>query len=285
MPRDLEDQLPHFKKIMKGFDANQENREKITTILNGPKPWNRKSDIFLRRQPNLLYNAMMHPLAPYACRGVAWYQGEANANSIPHMLTYKKSLQAWTQRYRKEWQRDDLQFLIVMLPGYAKGAKGGPENPNTNSWAWMRESQLKLHDLPHTAVANTIDLGHLTNIHPTDKLPIGKRLALLASDPKATGPKIKSVDQKNDHLLVHFTRAEGLKTTDGKAPSGFWITDDSKKWVKATAKLDGKSVILHSPKIKKPLYLRYAFSGKPTVNLVNEAGLPAYPFRTDSFKP
>ena len=297
MPRDMTETVPHFKTMMEEFDADTETRDRITSILEGPKPWPRPDDIFLRRQTNILYNAMIHPLVPYACRGLVWYQGERNTQSMQPMtgqiwyqrhsgmLKYGDTLNAWMQRCRKGWQQDDFQFLIVMLPGYAKGLKGGPENPDTESWAWMRESQLKALELPNTSVVNTIDLGDIKNIHPTDKLPIGQRLALLASNPKATGPILKSVDQKNDHLVVHLDYAEGLKTLDGKAPTGFWITNDSKKWVKANAKLSGSTVLLRSPQLSTPLYVRYAFSGKPSVNLVNASDHPAYPFRTDTFKP
>lgn len=296
MPREMTATVPHFKTMMEEFDADTETREKITAILDGPRPWRRNDDIFLRRQTNILYNAMIHPLIPYGCRGVAWYQGERNTQSMhgmlkepwfsrnSGMLKYGDTLKAWIEQYREEWQRDDLQFLVVMLPGYANGIKEGPENPDSESWAWMRESQLKALDLPHTSVANTIDLGHLTNIHPKDKLPIGKRLALLATT-KAQGPTLQNTEVKGEQITVHFEDAEGLKTSDGKAPSAFWIANDSKKWIKADAKIDGSTVILTSPKVKKPLYVRYAFSGKPSVNLVNGSDLPAYPFRTDAFQP
>lgn len=296
MPRELTKTVPHFKTMMEEFDANTEARDRITAILNGPKPWSRQDDIFLRRQTNILYNAMIHPLIPYACQGLVWYQGERNTQSMhgmkkepwysrnSGMLKYGDTLKAWMQQYRKEWQRDDFQFLIVMLPGYAKGVKEGPENPDSESWAWMRESQLKALDLPHTAVVNTIDLGHVSNVHPTDKLPIGQRLALLATT-KNGGPIFKNAEVRGNEIVVTFDHARELKTVDGKAPTAFWIANNSKKWVQANAHLSGTSVLLNSPKLKKPLYVRYAFSGKPSVNLVNASGLPAYPFRTDSFKP
>ena len=296
MPREMTATVPHFKTMMEEFDADTETRNKITAILNGPRPWKRPDDIFLRRQTNILYNAMIHPLIPYGCRGVAWYQGERNTQSMhgmkkepwfsrnSGMLKYGDTLKAWIEQYRKEWQREDLHFLVVMLPGYAKGIKEGPENPDSESWAWMRESQLKALDLPHTAVVNTIDLGHLTNIHPKDKLPIGKRLAFLATT-KAQGPAFKNAEVKGEQIIVHLDHADGLKTIDGKAPTAFWIANDSKKWIQAEAKISGTSVILASPKMKKPLYVRYAFSGKPNVNLVNRSDLPAYPFRTDEFQP
>ena len=303
MPRELTKTVPHFETMMAEFDADFETRKKIKTILNGPKPWNRQDDIFLRRQTNILYNAMIHPLIPYGCRGLVWYQGERNTQSMhgmkkepwysrnSGMLKYGNTLKAWMRQYRKEWQRDDFQFLIVMLPGYAKGIKGGPENPDTESWAWMRESQLKALELPHAAVINTIDLGEINNIHPNDKLPIGKRLALFAGrdtlgkDIKAEGPVFKKVEAKGDRLVIHFDHAEGLKTLDGKEPAGFWIADGSQNWTKANTRLSKQTVILDSPELKKPLYVRYAFSGKPTVNLVNASEQPAYPFRTDPFDP
>ena len=303
MPRELTKTVPHFKTMMEEFDADTATREKITAILNGKKPWSRTDDIFLRRQTNILYNAMIHPLIPYACRGLVWYQGERNTQSMhplkegtwyqrhSGMLKYGDTLKAWMHQYRKEWKRDDFQFLVVMLPGYAKGTKGGPENPDTQSWAWMRESQLKALDLPHTAVANTVDLGDVNDVHPKDKLPIGKRLALLAARDtlgqkiEAQGPMMNRVEVQSDQLVVHFDHAEGLKTLDGKSPSAFWLSDDSGKWIQASASINGTTIILRTPELPKPRYVRYAFSGKPAVNLVNASGLPAYPFRTDTFKP
>ncbi|MGJ8654516.1 MAG: sialate O-acetylesterase [Opitutaceae bacterium] len=307
MPRDMTETVPHFKTMMEEFDADTETRDKITAILEGKKPWSGKDDVFLRRQTNILYNAMMHPLAPYACRGLVWYQGERNTQSMfgmtkdpwfsrhSGMLKYGETLKQWILRYRKEWGNDAMQFQIVMLPGYGKHLNTGPqfgaEHPTAHSWAWLRESQLMALELPHTSVANTIDLGDIKNVHPKDKLPIGKRLSLLAArdtlgqDVEADGPVMNHVEQQGDRLVVHFDHSEGLKTKDGQAPAGFWVSDDSKKWVKAEATLDGQNVVLSASELKKPLFVRYAFAGKPSVNLVNAAGLPAYPFRTDDFQP
>ena len=307
MPRDMTETVPHFKTMMEEFDANTKNIEKINSILNGPRPWKRKDDIFLRQQTNILYNAMMNPLVPYGCRGMVWYQGERNAGSMFEMpegkwqarnsgiLKYGDTLKAWIERYRQGWGNDQMEIMIVMLPGYYKpmksGAEKGAQNPAAHSWAWMREAQLEVLDLPHTAVINTIDLGKEKNIHPADKLPVGKRLALMAAretlgqDVEAQGPVMKKVEVQDGQIVVRFDHAEGLKTVDGQPPTGFWIANDSKKWVKAEAKLEGETVVLNSSEIKEPQFVRYAFSGKPKVNLVNSADLPVYPFRTDTFKP
>jgi len=298
MPRDMTETVPHFKTIMQEFDADDDTRQQIQTALDKPKGWSKKEDIFLRRQPNILYNAMMHPLAPFACRGLVWYQGERNTQSMEGMvekpwfsrnsgmLIYGNVLKKWAERYRQEWRQDDLEFLVVMLPGY-----GFKNNPAAHSWAWMRESQMKILDLPHTAVANTIDLGDAKNVHPKDNAPVGQRLALLAQrntlgqKVEAEGPMMTKVEARGDKLVVHFKNAKGLTTKDGKAPTAFWIANNSGKWKPAKASIDGETIILHSPDLKQPKHVRYAFVSKPEVNLINSAKLPAYPFRSDKLKP
>jgi sialate O-acetylesterase len=306
MPRDMTGQLPHFKTIMAEWDANTEAQAQIKAALAKGK-WSRSDDVFMRRQSCIVYNAMMKPLAPFACRGLVWYQGERNTrymtgmpdspwyHRVASIQNYDETLKAWVQRYRKEWNRDDMQFLIVMLPGFGSVLNTSPakdlHHPTAHSWAWMRESQLAVLDLPHTAVANTIDLGDIKNIHPRDKGPIGERLALLAArdtmgmDVEASGPVFRQLAKQQDRLIVRFSHGQGLKTTDGKAPTEFWIAGRDGDWKPATAKIDADQVILSSPDCPKPEHVRYAFTGKPAVNLINGAGLPAYPFRTDRFEP
>lgn len=307
MPRDMTNQLSHFKTIMDEWDINTEAHDQIKAAL-AKDQWTRNEDIFMRRQSCIVYNAMMKPLAPFACRGLVWYQGERNTRYISGMpkepwfhrvagiREYDETLKAWMQRYRKEWKREDFHFLVVMLPGYGPVLNTGPtqeaDHPTAHSWAWMRESQLAALELPHTGVANTIDLGDVRNIHPRDKRPIGERLALLAArdtlerDIPAQGPVYTHVENRGNRLVVHFQYAKGLKTTDGKAPRTFWIAEDqAPTWHPARAEIQGETIVLHTPGVAKPTHVRYAFSGKPDVNLVNGAGLPTYPFRTDKREP
>ncbi|MGJ8641045.1 MAG: sialate O-acetylesterase [Opitutaceae bacterium] len=310
MPRDMTATVPHFKTIMNDFDKNSGNKQKIVdilTILESGEPWDKHQHYFLRHQPNVIYNAMMKPLAPYACRGMVWYQGERNTEAINEMpdgpwnarvagmQLYDDVMEAWIQRYRKEWENPEMHLLVVMLPGFGKLLDAQPEqtheSPDALSWAWMRESQLNALAIPHTSVANTIDLGHLTNIHPKDKLPIGKRLATIAArdtlgkDIVAYGPMMESIQPRGHNIVIHFTHAEGLQTTDGKAPTGFWLLDNDDVWHPAQSQIQGKTVVLYSPAVNRPRHVRYAFAGMPEVNLVNAANLPAYPFRSDDLPP
>ena len=309
MPRDMTTEFQDFNTIMQTFDADTETQKRIKDILAKGDARTTPEDIFLRRQPNILYNAMIKPLAPFAVRGLVWYQGERNTrylsglpvfdedrwyHQVAGMQDYGPMLQAWIKRYRKEWNKQDMHFMVVMLPGYGKGTLKNPDidplDPSAESWAWFRESQLKALELAHTSVINTVDLGDVDDIHPKDKRPIGQRLALEAAHktlglPIASeGPMLKHVDIRRRTLKLTFTNAEGLKTTDGKAPTSFWLADDNMVWKVAKTKIKKGQIILKSKDIKRPLYVRYAFAGKPEVNLVNAAGLPVYPFRTDTIE-
>jgi sialate O-acetylesterase len=290
MPLDMTEKLPHFKKEMEVFKANDIDQ---VNAIKAKKKMTGKDNVFLRTRPNILYNKMMHPLIPFACRGIVWYQGEANTKSMESMVQYGKTLPMWVERYRREWGNEKLHFIPVMLPGFGRNFTKGTtlDDVDAQTWAWMRDSQLKILNLKNTAVANTIDLGDVKNIHPKDKAPIGERLALLArrdvlgEDILAEGPVYKSLKIKGDKVELSFTSAKGLKTKDGEVPKAFWLSGDNKEWMRASAKIDGEVVVLTNDKLKSPKYVRYAFAGMPQVNLVNEANLPARPFRTDSFQP
>ncbi|MDO5968759.1 sialate O-acetylesterase [Flavivirga aquimarina] len=308
MPYDMVEDVPHFSQIMEDFSKDTTRIKKIGKILEKQGDWETKEDIYLRRQPSILYNAMLHPLIPFKVRGMLWYQGERNTrhmSGLPEydervwfhqvcgMKDYGEVLQKWILNLRGRWGNPDMHFMVVMLPGFGKGTyqqkEIDPESPSELSWAWMRESQLATLSLLHTSVINTIDLGEVDNVHPKDKLPIGQRGALLGAkytlgdNIEALGPKMSSVELVEDKIIVHFENATQLQTLDGKSPTAFWIANEDKKWVKAEAKIEEEQVVLSAPKLKNPKYVRYAFAGKPKVNLVNALGLPAYPFRTDKW--
>ena len=270
MPRDMTEQLPHFKAIMEAFDSSSNTQSRVSAAIERGIS---HGNVFARKQPNILYNAMMQPVIPYACRGLVWYQGEANADKYAE---YAQSFPLWLARLRKEQGHDDFHLLAVMLPGF------GDKN-----WPWFREVQMQILKVPHTSVANTIDLGDEKNIHPADKAPICERLALLARRDVygekivAQGPTYKGFTVKGNRVVVEFTHAEGLKTRDNAAPTGFQLAGSNNIWLPAKAVIKGNTVELEADGLAEPKFVRYAFAPKPAVNLVNGANLPATPFRTD----
>jgi sialate O-acetylesterase len=279
MPIELTSRLPHFKKIMDDFQKSESARERVEKAM---KMGIRDGMVFVRKQPNIVYNAMLHPLIPYGCRGIVWYQGEANSDQ-PEL--YAASLPAWIGELRARWKRDDLHVLGVMLPQY--GEDKGTADPK--SWAWFREAQAKGLKLPHAAVINTIDLGDPKNIHPADKAPIVDRLARIARHDihgekiPARGPEYQGHKIEGTKVIITLNHAEGLTTRDGKAPDGFWLAGEDRQWHPAQAVINGATIEVKADGVAKPIACRYAFSNSPAVNLVNKAGLPAVPFRTDDW--
>ena len=132
------------------------------------------------QHPTLLYNAMIHPLQPYALRGVIWYQGESNANTVEDALRYRRQFPAlieqWRGQWRTQWDAPSLPFLWVQLANYSSGKDRGDASP----WAVLREAQSMTLWMPGTAQAVTVDIGDPSDIHPRNKQEVGRRLALAA---------------------------------------------------------------------------------------------------------
>jgi sialate O-acetylesterase len=151
----------------------------------------------------------------------------------------------------------------------------------------LRESQTGTLSLRNTGMAVTIDIGDSSNIHPTNKQDVGKRLALAAlqiayHEPgEWSGPIYRETTAETNGLRVWFTHAEGLQAKSGGALTGFTIAGADGKFVPAEAKIEGDTVLVSSPQVAGPVAVRYAWADDPVCNLINLAGLPASPFRSD----
>jgi sialate O-acetylesterase len=65
--------------------------------------------------------------------------------------------------------------------------------------------------------------------------------------------------------------------------TGFAICGEDRKFVWADARIRGDKVIVSNKDVPKPVAVRYGWADFPVVNLWNQDGLPASPFRTDDF--
>jgi len=244
--------------------------------------------------PTVLYNAMIHPLMPFAIKGAVWYQGESNARDS---VLYRKLLPALIQNWRKQWEQGDFPFLIVQLPNYRTRSP----QPADGGWAVIRESQLMtLKSSPNTGIAITIDLGEENNLHPPFKSEVGHRLALLAranvygEKIVAMSPLYESSRVDGNKVRMKFSNVgKGLKI--GMPPKGsltpppssteikgFAIAGADNKFVWAKATIEGTdTVVVSSPDVSAPTAVRYGWDNNPEVNLYNSADLPASPFRCD----
>lgn len=230
------------------------------------------------RDPAGLYNAMIHPLIPYAIKGALWYQGEANLRE--GMLYYDKK-QALVNGWRKLWGQGDFPFFFVQLAPYKYG--DGKVDSEVMGIFW--EAQAACEKIPGVGMAVINDIGNVNDIHPRKKQEVGRRLCLLAQakvygmDVVYSGPKFEKMAIEGDTIRVFFTNAEGLSTRDGKAPDNFEIIGTETEFMPATAKIEGNSIVLSNPAIKEPKAMRFAWHKLSEPNLKNGAGLPCGAFR------
>ena len=227
-----------------------------------------------------LYNAMIHPLIPYAIRGVIWYQGCSNAGNPGF---YRELLPAMIQSWRQRWG-SDFPFLIVQLAGFMTDSGDPADNPG---WAIFRDVQYQIAEqTPNCGLALAIDIGDPADIHPRNKQDVGKRLALQALQKTygkavaASGPTFKSLAADGAKLVITFDNlGGGLKAKDNSLATNFAIQGQDGKWAWADAAIAGDTVVVSSPTVAHPVAVRYAWQNSPKASLYNQAGLPAVPFQ------
>ena len=236
------------------------------------------------QRPCCLYNAKILPLVPYALRGAIWYQGESNSGRARQ---YQDLFPAMIANWRALWDQkrpglfrsspDVFPFLFVQIA------------PHTNMVPEIREAQLlAAQRVPNTAMAVITDVGHPTDIHPTDKETVGGRLALAAraltygERIEYSGPTLRGMTVKDNQATLTFDHARGGLVAKGGDLKGFTVAAaGSTNFVPAAATIDGNKVVVCSPEVAVPGAVRYGWCNIPDVNLYNQAGLPASPFRTD----
>jgi sialate O-acetylesterase len=221
----------------------------------------------------VLYNAMIAPLAPYAIRGVAFYQGENNAD---RSAQYRTLLPALVADWRKAWGQGDFPFLYVQIAPF----EGQPPE--------IREAQLLAWPaMKNTAMVVTIDVGDATDIHPANKEPVGARLALAAralaygEKIEYSGPVYAAMAVAGPRAVLHFTHCDHGLVAPGDTLEGFTVAGADGVFHPAGAEISGETVVVMSPDVATPRAVRYGWANVATGNLFNTAGLPASPFRTD----
>ncbi|MDA1053905.1 MAG: sialate O-acetylesterase [Planctomycetota bacterium] len=270
--------VPELKEIADQVDAYDE-----TTQVQGGSP-------------SAIYNAMVHPLAPFSMRGAIWYQGESNGGEGE---SYYHKTQALVNGWRKLFN-PELAFYWVQLADFQQPTDS-PEGGD--GWARLREAQRKALNIKHTGMAVIIDIGQANDIHPRNKQDVGWRLAQWAlnqtygkTDLVPSGPLFKSHKVEDNAIRLTFDneggglivgKKEGLEPTqqvkDGKLQR-FAIAGADKKWHWAEATIDGGDVVVKSAEVAEPVAVRYAYSMNPAgANLYNKEGIPASPFRTDDW--
>ena len=105
----------HAENIEAWKKASELARSNGQPIPNRPKPGKLPSR---PRDPDrnfslatVLYNGMIHPLAPFPLTGIIWYQGEANAYP-GREKEYEENLAAMIEDWRDLWNQGDIPFSL-----------------------------------------------------------------------------------------------------------------------------------------------------------------------------
>jgi sialate O-acetylesterase len=233
----------------------------------------------------LLYNKMIYPLLPYPIKGALWYQGESNAGDRDAFV-YRDQFRQMITGWRQDWGVGDFPFLYVQLANFM-----APDSlPAESGWAMLRESQSAALTLPHTAQAVIIDLGEAEDIHPRNKQDVGLRLSLAArkvaygEDLVWSGPVYRHHTVRTGQMVLTFDHVGSGLVAKGGMVQGFAIAGADRRFVWAQARLEGNTVVVWHEAIPDPQAVRYAWGNNPDkASLYNREGLPASPFRTDTW--
>ena len=236
-------------------------------------------------RPANIYNGVLKSHLGYGIRGAIWYQGESNAGRA---YQYRDLFPLMIDNWRKEWKQGDFPFCWVQLADF----KAEKPEPAESDWAELREAQtMTMTKLPKTGEAVIIDIGEGKDIHPKNKIDVGRRLArwALANEYKVEvpfhSPQYKSSEKADGKIVLSFDHVtNGWRPFDVNEPRGFAIAGEDKKFVWASAKIlpDGR-VEVSSPQVASPVAVRYAWADNPVCNMFSNVGLPLTPFRTDDW--
>ncbi len=249
-------------------------------------------------RPGNYWESMVRPLVPYTVKGFLWYQGESNVMPPSGAGRYAAKMQALIASWRAAFadgtrEPEALPFYYVQIPPlyYSRRAEYAQHPPE--AFAELREQQTLAMAIPHTGMIVATDLAdNLTDIHPKNKVDVADRLARWALSHDYgqkglaySGPVFRGMTVSGATATLSFDHAEGLASRDGAPLNCFTIAGADGRFVPAEAKIVtggyGPAIAVSSVEVASPTAVRFSWGEVDQPNLVNGAGLPAIPFRTD----
>lgn len=235
------------------------------------------------KDPCIHYNGMISALHPFTFKGMLWYQGE---NNRPRPEQYTRLQVAYVKMMRERFQNPEAPFYFVQIAPYPYGKYS---RLYTNGY--FNEAQQKTLELiPHSGMVTTADIGSFYTVHPPKKKEVGDRLAALAlvNDYGVGGinpvaPTFESVEFNGSEAVVSF-KTDKLGLSPRMTPlEGFELAGEDRVFHPATGIADMNRVTVTSPEVPSPVAVRYCFRNWCMGTLFNSYGIPAAPFRTDSW--
>lgn len=231
-------------------------------------------------ETGVLYNSMINPLIPFEIAGAIWYQGESNTmNHSVYSLMMKTMIEGW----RKDFKKDFPFYFVQIAPfDYWKGADA----------RLLREQQeIASKTIPNTGMVVISDLvDDVKDIHPKNKQDVGKRLAnyaLAETYKKYIGayksPMYQSMQTEKGKIRVSFSNVQTSLKSSAETPGKFLLAGEDQNFIPATAKIDGKTILISSKQVKTPVAVRFCFDNTSLPDVFSAEGLPLAPFRTDNW--
>ena len=262
--------------VAKGTDLTDEEKKQLQGLQN---------QMGGNSRPANIYNGVLKSHIGYGIKGAIWYQGESNAGRA---YQYRDLFPLMIKNWRDDWGQGDFSFYWAQLADF----QNEQPQPVESAWAELREAQtMTMSKLPKTGEAVIIDIGEGKDIHPKNKVDVGRRLArwALAKDYGVAipyhSPQYKSMAKTDNKITLTFDYVDGgWRPFDVKEPRGFAIAGEDKKfvWANATVQKDN-TIEVSSDQVVNPVAVRYGWADNPVVNLFDGAGLPLTPFRTDDW--
>jgi sialate O-acetylesterase len=229
------------------------------------------------------YNGMISPLPPFAIRGAVLYGGEMETY---RGFVYRNELAAQIRDWRGAWGQGDFPVAFVQMTNRGRRE----EEISETALPKFREAQTQALEVANTGLVVTVDLSDGTTILPRNKEEVGRRLALWAehrvygkTGVVYSGPMFDSLKIEGNKARLIFKNVGGGLKIGGDRLTGFSMASDFRRFFWADARIEGNSVVVTCDDVQWPAAVRYGWADNAGCNLFNQEGLPASPFRTDSW--
>ena len=248
-----------------------------------PDPKSKSPKDWPENRPHVLYNGAIHPLTPYAFRGVIWYQGCSNV-WYDSQEEYLQKQQALFDGWKKAFSAPGMKFYTVQIAPLNRSRDAAKKHVGI----WLAQQEFADRNQPAVKLVVINDVGDLKNIHPANKEPVGLRLANLAlkydygKNIPADFPRLRKCEAKEGALLLSFSCVREWKTTDGGEIRNFEIAGAEGEFLPARAEARGDRLTVSAPGVPLPRRVRYLCNCSKLGNLVNEAGLPPGTFEAEA---
>ncbi|WP_441871087.1 sialate O-acetylesterase [Pseudarthrobacter sp. TAF60_1] len=260
-------------RVMRDGMSEEEERELIPVFIANQMPTMGKLH---PNRPGGLFATMVSRISRYPVQGVIWYQGESDKT---HPDLYSAVLASMIDSWREAWETPDLPFLITQLAPF-----GGSPYGDANHVPVIREQQAKVAEsVDQVWMASTSDVGAERDIHPKNKKPVGTRLALLAQrhvygqTVAADAPALDSAKRTDTGVEITFHSVEEL--TWGGNPLPLEIRSPQGENIPVHEVAVSSNRLLLTAPVPPGSELSFAWTSYYQVDLCNEAGIPALPFK------